>query len=61
MLRTILLVVIVFALFGVLPIHSFSHQWGYAPTDLVGSILLVWLVLFIVRQAGNANEFPIAL
>ncbi|MGD1027943.1 DUF3309 family protein [Candidatus Binatus soli] len=51
MLYTILLVVIVLALFGVLPIHSFSNQWGYTPSGLIGTILLVWLVLFVLRQA----------
>ncbi len=51
MLNTILLVVIVLALFGTLPIHSFSNQWGYMPSAVSGTILLVWLVLFAVRQA----------
>ncbi|HEY6299749.1 MAG TPA: DUF3309 family protein [Candidatus Binatus sp.] len=48
---TILLVVIALALFGSLPIHSFSHQWGYLPCGLIGTMLLVWMVLFVVRQA----------
>jgi hypothetical protein len=51
MLYTILLVVIALALFGALPIHSFSNQWGYIPSGLIGTILLVWLVLFVLRQA----------
>ncbi len=51
MFNTILLVVIVLALFAALPIHSFSSQWGYAPSGLIGTILLVWLVLFALRQA----------
>jgi len=51
MLYTILLVVIALALFGALPIHSFSNQRGYMPSGLIGTILLVWLVLFVLRQA----------
>jgi hypothetical protein len=48
---TILPVVIVLALFATLPGNSFSNHWGYVPNGLIGTTLLVWLVLFMPRQA----------
>jgi hypothetical protein len=51
MLQTVLLVVIVLALLGALPVHSYSGQWGYFPSGLLGTILIIWLVLFVLRQA----------
>jgi hypothetical protein len=48
---TILTVVIVLTLFATRSVHSFNHHWGYVPSGLIGTTLLVWLVLFILRQA----------
>ena len=42
MLGTVLIVILVLALFGALPRWSHSRDWGYAPTGGLG------LVLFIV-------------
>jgi len=44
MLGTVLIVILVLALFGALPRWSHSREWGYDPTGGVG------LVLFIVVQ-----------
>jgi len=45
MLGTILIVILVLALFGVLPRWSHSKDWGYFPTGGVGLILVVVVIL----------------
>jgi hypothetical protein len=49
MLQTILLAVLVLALFGALPVFPYSGQWGYFPSGLLGSVLLICLIVFLVR------------
>jgi hypothetical protein len=53
MLRIILLVVIVFALLGSLPLYPYSNNWGYYPSGGLGliAIILILLILF-GRRAG---------
>jgi len=50
MLGTILIVILVFALLGVLPRWSHSRSWGYAPTGGLGLILLVVVVLLVLGR-----------
>jgi len=50
MLGTILIVILVFALLGVLPRWSHSRSWGYAPTGGLGLVLLVVVVLLVVGR-----------
>jgi len=49
-LSTILLIVLVLALLGVLPVWSHSRPWGYGPSGLVGTILVVLLILFLLGK-----------
>jgi hypothetical protein len=49
-LGTILLIVLVLVLVGVLPTWPHSRSWGYAPSGLVGVVLLVLLVLFLTGR-----------
>lgn len=44
---TILLIILVLILVGVIPAWPHSKQWGYAPSGIVGIILLVLLVLLL--------------
>jgi len=44
---TILLIVIVLALFGVIPAWPHARGWGYGPSGALGVVLLVVLVLFL--------------
>ena len=48
MLGTILIVILLLALFGALPRWSHSRNWGYAPTGGIGIILLIVLILLLV-------------
>jgi len=50
MLGTILIVILVLALFGALPRWSHSRNWGYAPTGSVGLILLIVLILLLLGR-----------
>jgi len=49
-LGTILLIVVVLALLGVIPVWPHSRSWGYAPGGIVGIILVILLVLFLLGR-----------
>jgi hypothetical protein len=49
MLGIILLVVVVLLLIGALPTYSYSRDWGYWPSGLLGVILVVVLILVILQ------------
>ncbi len=49
-LGAILLIVLVLALFGVIPAWPHSRQWGYAPSGVVGVVLVIILVLFLLGR-----------
>ena len=51
MLMTILLIVLILALVGAVPAWPHSANWGYAPSGLVGTALLVVLVLVLLGRA----------
>lgn len=50
MLGTILIVLLVLALFGALPRWSHSKSWGYYPTGGVGMVLLIVIVLLVLGR-----------
>jgi hypothetical protein len=50
MLGTILIVILVLALFGALPRWSHSRNWGYYPTSGLGLILLIVVVLLVLGR-----------
>ena len=50
MLGTIVIVILVLALFGALPRWSHSRNWGYAPKGGVGLILLIVLILLLLGR-----------
>ena len=50
MLGTILIVILLLALFGALPRWSHSRDWGYYPTGGVGLILLVVVLLLVLGR-----------
>jgi hypothetical protein len=43
----ILLVILVLALWGVIPAWSHSKEWDYGPSGGVGLMLVIVLVLFV--------------
>ena len=50
MLATILIVLLVLALFGALPRWPHSRSWGYYPTGGLGIILLIVNVLLVLGR-----------
>ena len=44
---TILLVILILMLIGALPAWPYSRGWGYAPSGLAGTLLLVLLLLLV--------------
>jgi hypothetical protein len=50
MLGTVLLIILILALFGALPRWSHSKTWGYAPTGGVGLILLIVVILLVLGR-----------
>ncbi|MEN9420363.1 MAG: hypothetical protein RI988_3984 [Pseudomonadota bacterium] len=49
-LGTILLIVLVLILLGVIPTWPHSRGWGYAPSGIVGVILLVLVILVLMGR-----------
>lgn len=49
-LGAMLLIVVVLALIGVLPVWPHASSWGYGPSGLVGVVLLILIVLFVMGR-----------
>jgi len=49
-LGTILLIVLILVLLGVIPTWPHSKGWGYAPSGVVGVILVVLLILLLTGR-----------
>ncbi len=50
MLGTILIVILLLALFGALPRWSHSRDWGYAPIGGLGLILVIVVILIVIGR-----------
>jgi hypothetical protein len=51
-LSAILIVLLVLALVGAVPVWGYNRSWGYAPGGVVGLILVILLILWL---AGGLN------
>ena len=49
MLRTILLIIVILALLGSLPMWPYSAGWGYYPSGGLGLLVLI-LIVFILMD-----------
>ncbi len=49
-LGAILLIIVVLALLGALPTWRHSRDWGYAPSGIVGVVLVVVVVMFLAGR-----------
>ena len=47
---TILLIIVVLLLLGAIPTWPHSRGWGYAPSGVLGLVLVVLLVLFLMGR-----------
>jgi hypothetical protein len=49
-LGTIVLIVVLLMLVGVLPVWPHASSWGYAPSGILGVVLLVVVVLLVMGR-----------
>ena len=47
---TILIIVLILMLVGVLPTWPHSQSWGYAPSGVLGTVVLILVVLFLLGR-----------
>jgi hypothetical protein len=47
---TVLIIILVIILVGALPTWGHSRNWGYAPSGLLGTVLIVLLVLALMGR-----------
>ena len=50
MLVTILIVLLILALIGGLPTWGYSRSWGYGPSGIVGTTLIILVVLWLLGR-----------
>ncbi|MFN3688172.1 DUF3309 family protein [Salinarimonas sp.] len=47
---TILLIILVLAALGALPTWGHSRSWGYAPSGIIGLIVVILLILLLLGR-----------
>lgn len=47
---TLLIIILIIAVIGVIPAWPYSRGWGYAPSGLVGLVLVILLILFLMGR-----------
>ncbi len=54
--ETLLVIILILALLGALPVYPYSSSWGYYPSGGLG--LLVVIVILLVRSTTSENSQP---
>ena len=49
-LGAILLILLILVLLGVIPRWSYSNSWGYGPSGIVGTILVIVVILLLLGR-----------
>jgi len=49
-LGTILLIILILALLGVIPVWPHSHGWGYRPSSGLGGLVVIIIVLILIGK-----------
>ena len=47
---TILLIILILALVGIIPVWPHSRSWGYAPSGVVGLVVIILLILLLLGR-----------
>ena len=47
---TILLIILILAFLGIIPVWPHSKSWGYGPGGVVGLVVIVLLVLLLLGR-----------
>jgi hypothetical protein len=50
MLSTLLFIILIVFLIGALPTWPYSQSWGYYPSGLLGTILIIVLILVVLGR-----------
>ena len=50
MLGTVLLIILILLVIGAIPSWPYSRGWGYAPSGVVGLILIIVLILVLTGR-----------
>jgi len=51
MLHTLLVIILILILIGALPRWGYSRTWGYGPSGLIGTILIIVVILALLGRA----------
>ena len=49
-LSTILIIILVLALVGAIPAWPHARSWGYAPSGLLGTVLIILVILLLMGR-----------
>lgn len=47
MILTILLIIVIIAVIGSLPVFPHSREWGYFPGGILGVIVIILIILYL--------------
>jgi hypothetical protein len=47
----LIVIILVLLLLGGLPTWPYSHDWGYGPSGILGTLLVVLLLLLVFERA----------
>ncbi|MDR3504394.1 MAG: DUF3309 family protein [Legionella sp.] len=47
---TVLVIILILLVIGGLPRWNYSKEWGYGPSGLLGTILLILLILILLGR-----------
>jgi hypothetical protein len=50
MLETVIVVILILALIGALPNWGHSRSWGYGPSGLLGTVLVIVLIIYLLQR-----------
>jgi hypothetical protein len=50
MLETVIVVILILALVGALPNWGHSRSWGYGPSGLLGTVLIIVLIIYLLQR-----------
>ena len=50
MLETVIVVILILALIGALPNWGHSRSWGYGPSGLLGTVLVIVLIVYLLQR-----------
>lgn len=50
---TILLIIVLLLLIGALPMYPYSRSWGYAPSGVLATVLVILVLFWMFRGTAT--------